>query len=117
MQFYEAKPGMFLVVGVTLEEHQQAMTGNYEPGRDEYLEQRLAEVLKEEHRLVMEDTLRERDRSGLWKTNDGRELKHSEMTDEHINNSVRFLQRHEIGVEIVVPNLVREFVRRFGERP
>lgn len=112
-QMYEARPGMWLMVGVTLEEHEQAMAGNYEPGRDEYYE----ELFKEDLQSACNERLLDRDLLQEWKTKDGRILKLHEMDDDHVYNTIRFLQRHDIDVERFTPNLCREFQSRFKEAP
>lgn len=115
MQMYQAAPGMWLCVGVTIEEHRQAMAANYEPGRDEYLAKQLDELFREETRLARDQHLLDQDRSNTWTTRDGRRLAIKDMSDEHVKNTVFFLQRAGVDVDRIVPNLVHVYQSRFKE--
>ena len=56
--------------------------------------------------LYMEKWLRNRNKGQLvWVTKDGKEIPIKDMTDEHIENSIVLLEKHEEYTDIINDNL------------
>lgn len=99
MNFYEARPGMWLVEGVTVEEHERAMAGNYEPGRDEYYQ----EILDRELRSPPSS-----DVFSIWTTKEGKQIEYKNLKTGHLNNIVAMMRRRGVDVELLYPQLLLE---------
>ena len=83
MSFYQAAPGLYLMEGVSLAEHQAAVAGNYSPFEDDFgfLD-------------PAPGSIEYNPRGPIWVTADMREIPIPELSDLHLINIInRFPKR------------------------
>lgn len=117
MEFYEAKPGMWLVRGVSLEEHRAAMAANWTPEDDWWMQDAFMEFDSAEAEYLyyqMGDPPCSRDTEKIWRTADGETIPYGEISDRHLANIMNLIRQWEDQdlLRSYFPNLYAEVERR-----